>query len=76
MTGWTPKFAGYDLGENPGNTFRVTDGAETIAVACPFCNIMMEDGLKGMNKEEDVRVRDIAELVAENLPQGSENTPQ
>ncbi len=27
LTGWTPKIRGYALGENPGNTFRVEDGA-------------------------------------------------
>jgi hypothetical protein len=26
LNGWTPKFAGYQVGENPFNTFRVTDG--------------------------------------------------
>ncbi|MDP0491530.1 MAG: DUF1080 domain-containing protein [Verrucomicrobiota bacterium JB023] len=26
LTGWTPKFKGYDLGENPKDTFRVEDG--------------------------------------------------
>lgn len=26
LTGWTPKFMGFDLGENPKNTFRVEDG--------------------------------------------------
>jgi hypothetical protein len=26
LTGWTPKFAGHELGENYGNTFRVEDG--------------------------------------------------
>ena len=27
LTGWTPKIRGYVLGENPGNTFRVENGA-------------------------------------------------
>ena len=26
LDGWTPKIRGYDLGENFGNTFRVSDG--------------------------------------------------
>lgn len=39
-------------------------GANVIAAACPFCNTMMTDGVKNSNKEEDVQVLDIAELVA------------
>lgn len=41
-------------------------GAETIAVACPFCMTMMSDGVKARNKEATVRVRDLAELLAES----------
>ena len=52
----------------------VGTGADTIAVACPFCNVMMTDGMKDMNKEEDVKVLDIAELVAAALPQPPANS--
>lgn len=38
-------------------------GADTIAVACPFCMTMIEDGVKSQNKEETVKVMDIAELI-------------
>jgi hypothetical protein len=31
LTGWTPKFAGFDLGENYKNTFRVQDGLLTVS---------------------------------------------
>ncbi len=37
---------------------------EIIAAACPFCNTMMTDGVKNKEKEEDVAVMDIAELIA------------
>ena len=40
-------------------------GAETIATGCPFCNTMLTDGVKQAGRETDVRVRDVAELVAE-----------
>ena len=40
-------------------------GAETIAVACPFCMTMMSDGVKNKDKESTVKVRDLAELIAE-----------
>ena len=42
-------------------------GASIIAAACPFCNTMMTDGVKHSNKEEDVQVLDIAELIAASL---------
>jgi Fe-S oxidoreductase len=35
-----------------------------VAVACPFCNIMLTDGMKSKNMEDKVQVLDIAELVA------------
>jgi heterodisulfide reductase subunit D len=40
-------------------------GAETIAVACPFCMTMMTDGIKSKDREADVKVKDLAELIAE-----------
>jgi heterodisulfide reductase subunit D len=40
-------------------------GATTIAVACPFCMTMMNDGVKNKNKETEVKVKDLAELIAE-----------
>lgn len=40
-------------------------GASTIAVACPFCMTMMSDGVKNKEKEGQVVVRDLAELIAE-----------
>ena len=42
-------------------------GASIIAAACPFCNTMMSDGLKNKEKEDEVAVLDIAELVAASL---------
>jgi heterodisulfide reductase subunit D len=38
-----------------------------IATACPFCMTMMTDGVKHFNKEQEVKVMDIAELVAEKI---------
>jgi Fe-S oxidoreductase len=40
-------------------------GATTIAVACPFCMTMMNDGVKNKERESDVKVKDLAELIAE-----------
>ena len=41
--------------------------ADIIATACPFCMVMMTDGLKYKNKEDEVFNFDIAELVADGL---------
>ena len=38
-----------------------------VAVGCPFCLTMIEDGMKELEKEEEIKTRDIAELVAENM---------
>ena len=51
------------------NHERVSELLETdpdiIAVNCPFCTIMMNDGLKSEGKEEDVMIYDISELIVQ-----------
>ena len=42
----------------------ISTGANIIAAACPFCNTMLTDGVKNREKEDEVAVMDIAELVA------------
>ncbi len=42
-------------------------GAQTIAVACPFCMVMLSDGVKARNKENEVNVVDLAELIDRSL---------
>ena len=39
--------------------------ADIVAAGCPFCNTMMIDGVKHFNKEGEIEVKDIAELIAE-----------
>ncbi len=43
----------------------LSTGANTIAVGCPFCLTMMSDGVKNKEKEAEVKVQDLAELIAE-----------
>lgn len=38
-----------------------------IATACPYCAIMLRDGVAELGREDSVQTRDIAELVAESL---------
>jgi Fe-S oxidoreductase len=42
-------------------------GAELLATACPFCLINFEDAIKGLNKENVIAVKDIAEIVYEAI---------
>jgi len=42
-------------------------GANIIASACPYCMVMLTDGLKYKNKEEEIFNLDIAEMVAISL---------
>src|SRR5690554_3769353 len=41
-------------------------GASAIAVGCPFCLTMMADGVKNKNKESEISVVDLAELIAKD----------
>ena len=41
-------------------------GASIIAAGCPFCMTMMSDGVKNKEKEETVKVKDLAELIADS----------
>lgn len=45
----------------------VDTNAKTIAAACNFCNIMLEDGVKTTGNEENIKVIDIAEMVSKSL---------
>ena len=61
--------------EEPGQTRvnwdraneAIDTGSKIVAAACPFCNTMLTDGVKAAEKEGDVQVLDIAELVAQQL---------
>ena len=44
----------------------VSTGAEIIASACPFCLTMLSDGLKTLEKNEEVETKDIAEIILEH----------
>ncbi|MBN1341025.1 MAG: 4Fe-4S dicluster domain-containing protein [Bacteroidales bacterium] len=42
-------------------------GADIVCTACPFCMVMMTDGIKYKNREEEVKNYDLAELVSITL---------
>jgi Fe-S oxidoreductase len=56
----------------PINAERVREaaetGAETLAVACPFCTVMLDDGVRTSGR--DLRVADVATLLAESIDGG------
>ena len=45
----------------------IDSGARIVATACPFCMVMMTDGIKYKNQEEKMKNYDIAEMVSMSL---------
>ncbi len=45
----------------------IASGRDTLAVACPFCMIMLTDAASG--EKTDLKIKDVAEVVAESLAQ-------
>src|SRR6478736_1973538 len=45
----------------------IETGASVIASACPFCNTMLTDGVKNREKENEVAVLDVAEMIAASM---------
>ena len=62
-------FKGAEPGNKEINVERTEEALETnsniVAVGCPFCMTMMTDGVKNKNKEDDVLVYDLSELIAQ-----------
>jgi Fe-S oxidoreductase/nitrate reductase gamma subunit len=52
----------------------VDTGAEVVAVACPFCMTMLEDGVASESGDREMVVRDVAELLRDSVGK-KENTP-
>jgi len=69
--GGAQMFKEAESGDKEVNTLRTELAMEVkpniIATGCPFCNTMMTDGEKTLEKENDVEVKDISELIAEAL---------
>ncbi len=45
----------------------IETGANEVAVACPFCYIMMDDGMKELGQGDNVRVRDVSLILLDNI---------
>jgi Fe-S oxidoreductase len=59
-------------GEDSPNRIRAREaldtGAGIIAVACPQCAKMLEDGIKAEDLDYKLRVMDVAEIVMQAMP--------
>jgi len=66
--GGAQMFKEAETGKTEVNLERAEDMMESkanvVAAACPFCMTMLRDGVKHNNKEQEIEVKDIAELVA------------
>ena len=66
--GGAQMFKEAEKGTKEINVERTEEAVETkadiIATGCPFCNTMMTDGVKNLDKEGSVEVLDVAELIA------------
>lgn len=69
--GGAQMFKEEEKGTTRINWERTNEAIETkasiIAAACPFCNTMMTDGVKVKEKESDIEILDIAELIAQSI---------
>lgn len=67
--GGAQMFKEAEPGNKEVNVERTEDALETqatvIAAGCPFCNTMMTDGVKHFEQENNILVKDVAELIAE-----------
>ncbi|MDX1445150.1 MAG: (Fe-S)-binding protein [Lishizhenia sp.] len=66
--GGAQMFKEAEKGNKEVNIERTEDALEVkpnvIATGCPFCNTMMTDGVKNFEKEGEIEVLDVAELIA------------
>lgn len=66
--GGAQMFKEPENGKKDINVERIEEAMETqaevVAAACPFCMTMLSDGVKHFEKEQELRVLDIAEITA------------
>ena len=46
---------------------KITCGTDVVATGCPFCFVMIDDGVRDLGVEETVIVKDIAMLLADSI---------
>jgi len=65
---WMEEHTGKNVNTERAQEALAT-GASRVAVACPFCYVMLEDGVKGQGAD-NVQVQDIAEILVEAIERG------
>ena len=45
----------------------LASASDTVAVGCPFCNIMLSDGIQERHTDEEVGVRDVAQILLQSI---------
>jgi Fe-S oxidoreductase len=45
----------------------LASASDTLAVGCPFCHIMLADGITERHADEDMAVRDVAQLLLKSI---------
>ncbi len=62
------------LEENEGERININrsreaveTGAQKVVSACPFCMTMLNDGIKSLDKSNEIEIKDIAEIILENV---------
>lgn len=69
--GGAQMFKEAEKGRKEVNVERTEDVLEVkpdyLAVACPFCNTMMTDGVKYANAQDQIKVVDLTELIAQDM---------
>jgi Fe-S oxidoreductase len=45
----------------------LTTGADVVSTACPYCLIMLDDAVKARQREDEVRVMDLSQVVEASL---------
>ena len=45
----------------------LASASDTVAVGCPYCNIMLSDGIQERHADENVGVRDVAQLLLQSI---------
>jgi Fe-S oxidoreductase len=69
--GGAQMFKEAETGKKEINIERIEEALNTnpdvVAAACPFCITMLSDGIKNKEKEEQVKVYDLAEMIARSL---------
>jgi Fe-S oxidoreductase len=64
---WMEEKIGSRVNRNRTDEILAT-GAQIAAVACPYCTIMITDGVKDAGAEEKIEVLDIAEVLVRSIP--------